>query len=267
MSLQDIFRCSHPVLLQCCCDSKVMLHRTEGIVLKTIPFGEADLIVTYLTESHGIIKTFAKSPRKTKSRFGSSLEPLTYSKVAFWGREDAAMPRLTQADIIHSFSSLRNSLKCFLPAMEMVELTLNFVAERDANVRIYALLLSTLRSLETDCGAPLLPLYYKVQLLSMVGYLPGLDGCGRCGTSGNEFYLSHGTVLCSGCSRENEASLKISAGLMQLHKNLLQWSPSKLDRIKPRESLVAELSELLEEHVKYITEKTLKTGTYLRYRR
>ena len=50
-----------------------MLHRTEGIVLKNFPYGEADLFVTYLTPDMGIIKTFAKSPRKTKSRFGSSL--------------------------------------------------------------------------------------------------------------------------------------------------------------------------------------------------
>ncbi len=58
-----------------------MLKRTEGIVLRTIPFGEADLIVTYLTPDFGIIKLFAKSPRKTKSRFGSSLEPLSLVKV------------------------------------------------------------------------------------------------------------------------------------------------------------------------------------------
>lgn len=243
-----------------------MLHRTEGIVLKTVPFGEADLIVTYLTESHGIIKTFAKSPRKTKSRFGSSLEPLTHSRIAFWGKEDAAMPRLTQSDIVHSFSSLRDSLKCFLPASEMVELTLSFMAERDANSNLYALLVNTLRVLEADCSTPLLPLYYKVQLLSIAGYLPGLAGCGRCGQGGDEFYLSHGTVLCRECSRGSESSFRISPGMMRLHGNLVQWSLSKLNRIKPPEPLVAELSRLLDEHVKYITEKTLKTGTYRKYR-
>jgi DNA repair protein RecO (recombination protein O) len=216
-----------------------MLQRAEGIVLKTTPFGEADLIVTYLTESHGIIKTFAKSPRKTKSRFGSSLEPLTYSKIAFWGKEDAALPRLTQSDIIHSFSSLRNSLKCFLPAAEMIELTLSFLAERDANGKVYALLMNTLRALEADCSARLLPVYYKLKLLSIVGYLPGLTGCGKCGKAGNEFYLSHGTVLCGGCSRENGSSFRISPGMMRLYGHLLDWSISKLNRIKPSEALIA----------------------------
>ncbi len=58
-----------------------MLKRTNAIVLKTFPFGEADLIVTHLTYDFGLINTFAKSPRKIKSRFGSSLEPLTCSKI------------------------------------------------------------------------------------------------------------------------------------------------------------------------------------------
>ena len=66
-----------------------MLKRTEGIVLRTFPFGEADLIVTHLTPDLGIIKSFAKSSRKTRSRFGSSLEPLTRSRISLFGKEDA----------------------------------------------------------------------------------------------------------------------------------------------------------------------------------
>ncbi len=45
-----------------------MLQRTEGIVLKTDLFAEADLIVTYITKDCGIVKTFAKSPRKIKEQ-------------------------------------------------------------------------------------------------------------------------------------------------------------------------------------------------------
>src|SRR4030042_2109208 len=108
----------------------VMLKRTEGIVLRTIPFGEADLIVTYLTPDFGIIKLFAKSPRKIKSRFGSSLEPLTESRMSFLGKEDAALPRLTQSDIVHPFRLLRDNLRCFLMLSEIIELTISFIPER-----------------------------------------------------------------------------------------------------------------------------------------
>ena len=121
-----------------------MLHRTEGVVLRTIPFGDADLIVFFLTPDLGLLKTFAKSPLKTKSRFGSSLEPLTHSRIAFWGKENTTLPRLTQSDIIHSFQSIRDTLNCFLKVSEIIELTLQFIPEREANTKVYALFLHTL---------------------------------------------------------------------------------------------------------------------------
>ena len=239
-----------------------MLQRTEGIVLKTNPFGEADLIVTYITKDCGIVKTFAKSPRKIKSKFGSSLEPLTFSKISFWGKEDCTLPRLVQSDIIYPFHFLRSSLRCFLKISEIFELTLNFVPERDAGNRAYTLLMRTLRAMEADCQAGLLLLFYKVKLLDIAGYLPGLNGCGRCGRKGNVFYLSHGTVLCGKCSRLHDPASSLSPAVISLFANLIVWELEKLDRIKPAERIVLELSVLIDEHIKYITERTLRTKTF-----
>jgi DNA repair protein RecO (recombination protein O) len=194
-----------------------MLRRTEGIVLKTNPFGEADLIVTYLTKDYGILKTFAKSPRKTKSRFGSSLEPLTYSKISFWGKEDASLPRLTQSDIIQSFNSIRSSLNCFLRVTEIIELILCVTAERDSSRKVYSLLMNMLNTVEQDCGVELLLISYKLKLLEIAGYLPKLDNCGRCGGKSDAFFISQGTVLCGKCAEGDRASLRISGGAISLY--------------------------------------------------
>jgi DNA repair protein RecO (recombination protein O) len=239
-----------------------MLHRTEGIVLKTTPFGEADLIVTYLTRDQGVVKAFAKSPRKVKSRFGSSLEPLTHAKVSFWGKEDAALPRLTQSDIIHPFDSLRSTLKSFLKASEIIELTLNFLPERETSGRVYPLLIATLREMERGAETGLLIVFYKLKFLHIAGYLPGLSGCGRCGKKGDAFYISHGTVLCERCSKGDELSLRLSAGVVNLYTGLLSWSLPKLGRIKTAEALVSELSKVLDEHVRYIAEKNFRTRSF-----
>ena len=239
-----------------------MLQRTEGIVLKTDLFAEADLIVTYITKDCGIVKTFAKSPRKIKSRFGSSLEPLTYSKIAFWGKEASSLPRLVQSDIVHPFHTLRSSLKSFLKVSEIFELTLNFVPERDANSRVYSLLMNTLRFMEVDCHTGLLLLYYKLKLLENVGYLPGLNGCGQCGRKGNIFYISHGTVLCARCSKDQNPSNILSPAVISLCINLLGWDMNKLARLKPSEKIVQELTALIDEHVKYITERSSRTRTF-----
>ena len=239
-----------------------MLLRTEGIVLRTSTFGEADLIVTYLTSDHGIVKAFAKSPRKIKSRFGSSLEPLTCSRIAFWGKEDAALPRLTQSDIIHSFEAVRSSLHCFFRASEVIELILHLLPERDTSRNAYRLLMALLRSLESECGNQLLILYYKIRLLKIAGYLPKIDGCGRCGSSGASFYLSHGTVLCERCSTGSGGAFLLSYGSISLFTNLLEWTSSKIDRIRPSDRQLNELSRLIDEHVRQVTERDLRTKAF-----
>ena len=58
--------------------------RDEGVVLRTYQLGEADRIVVLMTKAHGKVRAVAKGVRKTGSRFGSRLEPLTHVQVLFW---------------------------------------------------------------------------------------------------------------------------------------------------------------------------------------
>lgn len=266
----------------------VMLRRTEGIVLRTFPFGEADLIVTFLTPDFGLIKVFAKSPRKIKSRFGSSLEPLTCSRVAFWGKEDAALPRLTQSDIMQSFQTIRNNLHVFLKISEIMELTVTLIPEKEINENIYTLLYNTLNSIEHSvagysgnslCGTradedlqgeqrihhniDFLVSHYKVKFLKYAGFAPKLDVCGRCGEKGFFFYVSHGAVLCESCAKGIDAPIQISAAMRKLYEDLLLWDTEKVQRIKPSQMLLASLSEVMSIHIKYILSKPLKTEAFV----
>ncbi|HBG92264.1 MAG: DNA repair protein RecO [Nitrospirae bacterium GWF2_44_13] len=241
-----------------------MLKRTEGIVLKTIPFGEADLIVTFLSYDFGLIKAFAKSPRKIKSRFGSSLEPLTYLKIAFWGKEDANLPRLTQSDIILPFKSLRERLDCFLKASEIIELTVNMLPEHEANKKIFTLLLDILKTMEKDCAALHTVIMYKVKFLDLAGYAPRLDGCARCGKSGFSFYVSHGAILCENCATgaDSHAGMVLSQGSIKLYESLRKWDNSLAGRIKPSGNLFAELSGMINDHIRYTLSKPLKSSAF-----
>jgi DNA repair protein RecO (recombination protein O) len=254
-----------------------MLKRTEGIVLRTFPFGEADLIVTYLTFDFGLIKLFAKSPRKIKSRFGSSLEPITRSKISFWGKEDSALPKLTQSDIVHSFQSMRDSFNCFLKILEIIELTLSFIPESDINKKVYSLLLSTLKAVENNrfseslkrkdqavfTEEDLLINHYKVKFLEFVGYSPKIDACGRCGKGGYFFYLSQGSVLCEACSKGKELPIKLSPAVLKLYENLTTWDTRKIHRIKPSHMLLSELSDVINMHIRYILSKPLKSEAFI----
>ncbi|HXX58090.1 MAG TPA: DNA repair protein RecO [Thermodesulfovibrionales bacterium] len=248
-----------------------MLQRTEAIVLKTTPFSEADLIVTFLSSDCGLLKTFAKSPRKVKSRFGSSLEPLTHAKISFWGREDAGLPRLTQSDIVRPFQSVRDDLESFFSMAEILELTLNLLPEREPNRDIFRLLWGILDAIDTDYSRlrldkrrskgflDCLVLFSKVKLLDMAGYGPALEGCARCGRSGVNFYIAHGSVICGACTSAMDGQIKVSPGAIELYATLRKWETSKIARIRPSGTMLAELSGLIDAHLRYTLSKPLRT--------
>lgn len=249
-----------------------MLHRTEGIVLKSLPFAEADLIVTILTLDYGLIKVFAKSPRKTGSRFGSSLEPLTYSRISFWGGENKELPRLTQSDIIKNFQRLREDLDCFLNLLKIIELTVRVMPEREASHAIFHLLLNTLIEIEqhklngNTTSVPsfrsqnsifhtnyldAIILFYKIRLLDLAGFAPRLNECGRCNRPGLNFYISHGSVLCENCATISD-HLRLTPQIVRIYETLRKWDITKLGRIRLTEPIIKELFNIIDTHVRSI---------------
>ncbi len=258
-----------------------MLCRTEGIVLKTTPFGEADLIVSFFTHDFGPLKTFAKSPLKTRSRFGSSLEPLTHSRIAFLGKEGAPLPRLTQSDIIHPFQLIRSEMNCFISVSEIIELTLKFIMEREISKKIYTLFLETLRNIENNISESnnihtrikgwslktrldLNVVHYKIKLLKKSGYAPKLDLCGKCGKETDCFFVSQGSVFCKECSKKMDSPFIISKGATTLYYNLLTWDIRKINRIFPSDRFLSELSNIIDAHIEYITSEKLNSREFVR---
>lgn len=245
-----------------------MLFRSEGIVIKTFEFAEADLIVTYLTKDFGLIKTFAKSSRKTKSRFGSSLEPITYSKISFMGKEYSNLPRLTQSDIIYPFYKLREELKCFVKNSELLELNLNFLQERENNIEMFNLFLDILKKIEINPNNNFYYLYYKIKFLEKTGFLPKLDVCGRCGSithkqSSNNFYLYHGSIICNKCISDDKEAIKISTSSLKFFNSVADWSIETIERIKAPEIFISEISIVMNYHIKYILLKPSKSINFL----
>lgn len=245
-----------------------MLNRTEGIVLKSSVYGEADLIVTYLTGDHGIVKVFAKSPRKTKSRFGSSLEPLTYSKISFIGKEDANLPKLTQSDIITPFYALREDYNSFISLCGILELITRFLPERDPNPDIFALLRKLLSKINPGRDNNLYYLYFKVRFLDMSGYMPKLDACGRCARKPDDttlpakFYCSHGALICDSCGSDKTEAISVSPAALRFFLSFIKWKFSNIDRVKAPAPLVSEMTDLFDAHIKYLSSRPLRTAVF-----
>src|SRR6266850_444764 len=57
---------------------------SEALVLRTYPFKEADLVVSFLTRDQGKLRGVAKRARRPKSTFGSGLERLSHVRMDYF---------------------------------------------------------------------------------------------------------------------------------------------------------------------------------------
>jgi DNA repair protein RecO (recombination protein O) len=177
------------------------LYRDEGVVLRTIKLGEADRIVTIMTQGHGKVRAVAKGVRKTKSRFGARLEPT--SRVALQCYKGRELDVVTQAETLEAHRALREEYGLLTHAIPMLEAVDQVAQEREPNPALYRMLTGALRTLAERRSALVTPAFFW-KLLSLEGFHPMLDGCARCADDDVElvaFDLDEGGTLCRACAR------------------------------------------------------------------
>ncbi len=176
------------------------LYRDEGVVLRTMRLGEADRIVTLATPEHGKVRAVAKGVRRTKSRIGARVEPLSHVTLLCWhGRE---LDVITGVEVLDSFRAVRDDLDRTVTAMTMLEIVDQLAVERHPIPELFAVLVGALRTLEERPSPALLGAFcWKLLLLEGVG--PSAETCARCGSHGPlvAFQDGDGGFLCRNCRR------------------------------------------------------------------
>src|SRR5260370_948198 len=79
-----------------------MLKQSEAIVLRSYPLREADLLVSFFTRQEGKLRGVARAAKKSKKRFGGSLEPLTRVTLYYEDRTGHDLARLDSCDVLES---------------------------------------------------------------------------------------------------------------------------------------------------------------------
>jgi len=195
----------------------VRLYRDRGVVLRTYRLGEADRIVVMLTEGHGKVRAVAKGVRKTKSRFGSRLEPTSHvSLLLHEGRE---LDIVNQAETIEHHPNIREDLNRLAKATAVIEAVDQIAQDREPSPALYRMVVGALKALdETDSPLLLAGFYWK--LLAAEGLSPLLDMCAGCGGPGPfvAFDLGEGGVLCTNCRR----GVPITSQAQELLRRILE---------------------------------------------
>jgi DNA repair protein RecO (recombination protein O) len=176
-------------------------YKEQGIVLRSMKLGEADKIVTILTQGSGKVRAVAKGVRKTTSRFGGRLEPFTHVNLMLY-RGRGSLDTVTQAEILAPHRAIRDDLSLFAAAETMVEAVDKVAEEHERNVPLVVLLLNGLRALDARPPAPAsVAEAFLVKLLSLSGFHPALTACAVCGSADVRLWSAGlGGAVCASCA-------------------------------------------------------------------
>ena len=203
----------------------VTLVRDTGVVLRTYRLGEADRIVVLLTEEHGKVRAVAKGVRRTASKFGARLEPLSHVALLVWqGRSELGV--VNQAEVVDHFRAVREDLRRVASGLSMLEVADQVAQEGHPDPGLYRMLVGALRALADPRHDPamVVPAFFW-KVLAHEGAAPVLTGCAACGASASSvdlvaFDLTQGGALCRACRRGHP----VSAGALEAVRRILGGS-------------------------------------------
>jgi DNA repair protein RecO (recombination protein O) len=178
-------------------------YKTEAIVLRSMRFAEADRILHLYTAERGRVGAIAKGVRKTKSRFGARLEPLSHVELML--HEGAGeLQTITGVELLRTHRAAREDPYRLNVGLIGAEAMLRLFGEPEANERAFGALARFLDLLDEapvrESRPPVDPLAlsFQLKLLWLAGYLPHLTSCVECGTTGElaAFSARAGGAVC-----------------------------------------------------------------------
>ena len=162
-------------------------YRTEAVVLRSFRLGEADRVLHVYTAERGRVGAVAKGIRRTKSRFGARLEPLSHVELMLH-QGSGELQTVTGADLRASHHETREDPYRLAVGLIGAEAMLRLFTEQEANERAFTALtrfLDQLDAIPSRTPAPpaldSLVLSFQLKLLWVSGYMPHLESCVECG--------------------------------------------------------------------------------------
>jgi DNA repair protein RecO (recombination protein O) len=224
--------------------------KTEGIVLRSIRYGEADRILHVYTMDRGRISAIAKGVRKTKSRFGGRLEPFFRLRLMLHeGRSD--LMTVTGAETVAAHPRLREDAAALDGAARACEAVARVFDDGDPHSGVYHLLANQLALLDGEPARATRAnaLAFRLKLLLAAGFAPQLGGCASCGERDHlvGFSGAAGGVVCAACEA---SSFRLDQGAHDFLVGALGRPLAEAPDAEPRALAQAEraILETLEHH-------------------
>jgi len=192
------------------------VYRDSAVVLRTYRLAESDRIVVLLTEQHGKVRAVAKGVRKTHSKFGARLEPMSHVRLLL--HEGRELDVVNQAESVDSLAPMVADLDHMTRGLAVLEAVDQMALDREPNPQLYRMLVGVLRTIAVNPSPLVVPAFFW-KLLAADGVRPELHTCVSCGSDSPlvSFDMDHGGALCRQC----RSGAPISGAALELMRMIL----------------------------------------------
>lgn len=230
---------------------------SESLILKSYTLSEADKIVVFLTQNHGLVKGVAKGAKRLKSRFGGSLEPFSIVNLTFYQKEERELVSISNIELQKSYFSEAARPEFLQKFSYLTELLLEFAPPSEPNERLYRMARVCLETASKEPNSlEIIALYFELWVLRLAGYLPNWKNCDVClrdlalNESMNLQINFH--LLCTNCQKNKPRVLvsPIERHIFLLAQNIspTKFVESTLDKLEE----VRGISQILKRIISHI---------------
>lgn len=223
-----------------------MLHKVEGIVIRTNDYGETHKIVTVFTREFGKVAVMARGAKRPKSRLSSSSQLFILGVFVY--QRHKGMGSLNSADIIDSFRNIRSDIFLTSYGACMIELIDRLLEDYQPDPELYEILYQLLVRLNEGEDPEVLLSIMEIKMMTRAGAAPVVHQCASCGSAELpfQFSLRYGGALCQRCLHRDPYVIKVEPKVMKLFRVFQSINPVRIGKLDVKKETRMQMNQLID---------------------
>ncbi len=151
-----------------------MLHATNGIVLRTIKYGDTSIIVTIYTEVFGVqsyLVNGVRTDKKSKTK-ANIYQPATLLELVVYHQPNKNLQRIKEARVYYLYQSVQSSVVKNAIAIYMSELIFKTITEPEQHQDLYDFFESSFQLVDINLDNDLadFPIQFTIEMAARMGF-------------------------------------------------------------------------------------------------
>ena len=217
-----------------------MIEKTEAICIKISHFSKTSHIVSWLTDTHGLIQTVIKGAQRPKSWFIGQYDLFQTCEILFYTRSYNNLHIMKECTPLTQRDGFRTNWRSAALASYFCDLISRSSFGNTHLPEYYKLLSASLDALIANGPSTSIMSWYELNILLTNGLAPTLNSCTSCGkiitnSHNYAFSIQQGGVICPDCSNKTNSNIiSVTPDILALLRNWQRTiSPAAARNIKP----------------------------------